>query len=254
MENMRLFEETRQRNEELATLNQIISSTSQTLDVRTLLDMVLKHTLEVLGFDGGLITMYNETRHKLERIVRVGLPGTIPDDPAEGLENSLCAYVFDTQTALVIEDFRQGAPIDVSAEIQAGYYSYIGVPLEVRGRTLGTWCGFRKVAGPFGKNTLTLLQAVGHQVGFAIENAHLYDEARARARREQALREITARVRGSTDPDAVVRTAVRELGLTLGRQTFIRLGNAEQLATPLQAPEEIPNSGNGHNADRTGGQ
>ena len=28
--------------------------------------------------------MYNETRRKLERIVRTGLPGKIPDDPAEG--------------------------------------------------------------------------------------------------------------------------------------------------------------------------
>ena len=110
IQNARLFSEARQRSAELTTLNQIISSAAQTLELRTLLDTVLKQTLEVFGFDGGLITMYNESRQKLERIVRTGLPGRIPDDPAEGLENSLCAYVFDTKEPLVIEDFRQGAP------------------------------------------------------------------------------------------------------------------------------------------------
>ena len=251
LQNARLFNEAQQRSTELAMLNQIISSAAQTLELRTLLDTVLKQTLDGFGFDGGLITMYNENRGKLERIVRTGLPGGIPDDPAEGLENSLCAYVFNSNAPLVIEDFREGAPIDVSGEIESGYYSYIGIPLEARGRMLGTWCGFRKSAGAFGKNTFTLLQAVSRQLSFAIENARLFDEARARARREQSLRELTARVRSSSDPDTIVRTAVRELGLALGRPTFIRLGNAEQLIKP---PAVVPVSDNGSGSESEGVQ
>jgi PAS domain S-box-containing protein len=246
LQNVRLFEETRQRNAELATLNQIISSANQTLDLRAMLDTVLRQTLKSFGFDGGLITVYNENRRKLERIVRVGLPGEIPADPAEGLENSLCTYVFDSMKPLVIEDFRQGAPIDVSGEIEAGYYSYIGIPLEAKGRMLGTWCGFRKSAGPFGKNTLALLQVIGRQAGFAIENARLFDETQRDAQREQALREITARVRGSIDPDTIVRTAVRELGVALGRQTFVRLGSQEELMQPPAGSGAVSDSGNGH--------
>jgi PAS domain S-box-containing protein len=255
LQNARLFNETQQRSTELATLNQIISSVAQTLDLRTLLDTVLKQTLEAFGFDGGLITMFNETRGKLERIVRTGLPGRIPDDPAEGLENSLCAYVYNSRESLVIEDFRDGAPIDVSGEIESGYYSYIGIPLEARGHMLGTWCGFRKSAGTFGKSTLALLQAASSQLSFAIENARLFDETRARARREQTLREITARVRSSTDPDAIAQTAIRELGLALGRQTFIRLGDAEQLSRPSHSDQDVvPASGNGHEPAYEGGE
>lgn len=213
IQNALLFEETRQRNVELATLNQIISSASQTLDLRTLLDMVLKQTLEVFRFDGGLITIYNETRQKLERIVRTGLPGAIPDDPAEGLENSLCAYVFDSKEPLVIEDFRQGAPIDVSGEIEAGYFSYIGVPLEAKGRMLGTWCGFRKIAGPFSKNTLTLLQAVGHQVGFAVENARLFEQTQRDAERERTINRISAKIRNTQSVEQILKIATEELRL-----------------------------------------
>lgn len=57
------------------------------------------------------------------------------------------------------------------------------------------------------------------------------EDIQAHARREQALREITARVRGSTDPDAIARAAARELGVALGRPAFVRLGSAEELAS-----------------------
>ncbi len=218
IQNARLFDETRERNTELATLNAIISSASQTLDLRALLDMVLRQTLQVFGFDGGLITMYNETRHKLERVVRTGLPGSIPDDPSEGLENSLCAYVFNSKQALVIEDFRHGAPIDVSGEIESGYYSYIGVPLEVKGRMLGTWCGFRKIAGPFSKNTPALLQTVGHQIGFTIENARLFEQtqsarqqAELRVREMETLNRFTREVSSTLDLNHVLDALVNTL-------------------------------------------
>jgi hypothetical protein len=42
------------------------------------------------------------------------------------------------------------------------------------------------------------------------------------------LREITASVRNSTEPDVIMRSAIRELGTALGRRTFIRLGDAER--------------------------
>jgi GAF domain-containing protein len=92
-------------------------------------------------------------------------------------------------------------------------------------------------------------------LSFAIENARLFDETRARARREQTLREITARVRSSTDPDAIAQTAIRELGLALGRQTFIRLGDAEQLSRPSHSDQDVvPASGNGHEPAYEGGE
>ena len=119
---------------------------------------------------------------------------------------------------------------------------------------LGTWCGFRKTAGPFDRNTLPLLQAIGYQLGFAIENARLFEQTQRAAKYEQTLREITSRVRSSTDPDAIMRTAVRELGLALGRKTFIRLGDADQLGKSPQTSQEMPASGHGHDTGQEGGQ
>ena len=49
------------------------------------------------------------------------------------------------------------------------------------------------------------------------------------AEREQALRQITSAVRGSTDPATILRSAARELGTILGRKTIVQLATANQL-------------------------
>ncbi len=185
LENARLLNETQQRNTQLATLNEIISSASQTLELSQILNIVLRQAIETVGFDGGLITMFNEARGKLERAARLGLPGKIPDDPAEGMENSLCAVVYSSRKTLVIEDFRNGGPVDLAGEIEAGFYSYVGIPLESKGQVLGTLCGFRKIPGPFSDDVIALLQTIGRQIGFAVENARLFAQTQAS---EQTLR------------------------------------------------------------------
>jgi PAS domain S-box-containing protein len=176
IQNARLFEETTQRNEELTALNEIIGSASETLALEEILDSVLSKTLQTLDFEGGLITLFNPDRRKLERVIRKGLPGDIPDDPSEGLENSLCEVVFTSEKALVINDFRQGAPVDVQGEIDAGFLGYAGVPLESRGKVIGTLCVFNKEANSIQDSTTRMLQTIGRQIGFAIENARLFEE------------------------------------------------------------------------------
>jgi len=81
-----------------------------------------------------------------------------------------------------------------------------------------------------------LLGDIARRLSNYIENQRLLRETEMRARREQTLRQITARVRGSTDPAAIMRTAVRELGTALGRSTFVRLGSAEHLSRASVPP------------------
>ena len=180
VENARLFEETKRRGEELASLNEIISAASQTLNTRSILETVMNKILEITKFDGGLITMFNETRQKLERAIRIGMPGKSPDDPARGLDGSLCHHVYTTGKALVINDIAVGLPEGVNAkgDIDAGLHGYIGIPVESKGRTLGTLCIFRYKNEAIPENIIELSRAIGGQLGFTLENARLFDESR----------------------------------------------------------------------------
>jgi GAF domain-containing protein len=76
-----------------------------------------------------------------------------------------------------------------------------------------------------------LMMTVASQVAIAMENAKLFKEAQARARREKILREITARIRATNDPEMIAKAAVRELGQALGVPTFIRLGSDVMLSS-----------------------
>jgi PAS domain S-box-containing protein len=232
-QNARLFEETQKRNAELSTINEIISAANQTLELKPILETVLRQSLDVIGLDGGLITIFNESRQKLERVVRMGLPGEIPADPSEGMENSLCSVVFSAREAMVIEDFRNGAPVDVSSEMEAGYFSYIGVPLESRGVMLGTLCGFRKEAGPFGESALPLLQTIGRQVGFAIENARLFQQTELRAEEMAALNDLGRVLASRISLDQVLDEVYRGIS---------RLLDATNFYVALYDPEKNENS------------
>ena len=180
LENARLFQETKSRSEELASLNEIISAASQTLDTEAILETVINKVLEITRFDGGLITMFNDARGKLERAIRIGMPGESPEDPAQGLDRSLCNHVFQTGEAMIIQDIATGTPkgINVQSDVDAGLHGYIGIPIESKGHTLGTLCIFRYKNEPIPENIVGLTQTIGGQLGFTLENARLFDESR----------------------------------------------------------------------------
>lgn len=141
-------------------------------------------------------------------------------------------YVIQTREPLLIKENIAARLEELGIEmIGQEAQSWLGVPM-MRGEQVIGVIAVQSYTTPrlYDEYHRDLLSAIANQAAVAIENARLFEQVQARARRERVLREITARVRGFTDPDAIVRTAVRELGTALGRPTFVRLGSAEQLS------------------------
>jgi GAF domain-containing protein len=93
---------------------------------------------------------------------------------------------------------------------QEGTFGLLSVSLQQPDRT-------------FVKDEIDLLTTITSQVTIAFQRIELLEQARAKAQREQMLREITSRVRGSADVDTIMKTAVQEIGRALGRKTYIYL-------------------------------
>ncbi|GAB4503772.1 MAG: hypothetical protein Fur0043_07640 [Anaerolineales bacterium] len=175
MENARLFRETRARAEELSALNQIILTSSQTLQLDQLLDTLLEQILQLLGFRSGVISLQDETSGKLELAVHRNLPAPLLTTiQTVGLKDTLCGYVFQTQLPLALADIRAGAPVDVAGLIANGLVAYAGVPLEIRGQAIGTLCVFNDAPTAIPDRILQLTYTIGRQIGVAIENARLF--------------------------------------------------------------------------------
>jgi GAF domain-containing protein len=93
----------------------------------------------------------------------------------------------------------------------------LAVPIILRGQTLGV-IGVEAPEGgrKWTDEEIVLVQAVGEQLGQALESARLFEDTRRRAERERLIGEITAKIRSSTDMQSILQTAAAELGQVLG--------------------------------------
>ena len=91
------------------------------------------------------------------------------------------------------------------------------------------------------------MQAVTDQVGQTAENLRLFNETRERGRREQAIREVTDKLRAAPNLDMLLEIAAREIGQRLGvRHTVLELGTEAELSGNGQyEPTVTPQPGNG---------
>ncbi len=195
LENARLFQETQQRGEELTSINQIISSASQILELHKLLENVLEQTLAIIGFTSGLVSLFNDKEHRLELIAQHNLPRPILENlQINGFNKSACEYVYLSKESLNISDLRQGAPISVEGLIANDLLAYLGMPLKLKDQTIGTLCMFSNAPKQVEPRLLDVVSSIGVQIGFAIENARLFEDTRqsqqAVARSEAELRAL----------------------------------------------------------------
>ena len=89
--------------------------------------------------------------------------------------------------------------------------SEINVPIVLRGETIGTLTVHIPKGGHVGADQMDLIKAVAERVALSAENARLFDETTRRAEREHLVSNITSKIRSTTDPQEMIKTAVEEL-------------------------------------------
>jgi signal transduction histidine kinase/DNA-binding response OmpR family regulator len=176
IQNLHLLEETRLRNEELAAINSVIAAASRSLELNEMLQEVLTQALETVDFEMGLISLFDPESHKLYLAVQKNLPDVLHQKLSEvGLDGTLCDLVYRSGQTLTLRDMADAAPMDVSSLLKLGLRSYLGAPLVSKGETMGTICIFGRLPESNANEKLSLIQAIGQQVGAAIENARAYE-------------------------------------------------------------------------------
>jgi GAF domain-containing protein len=149
-------------------------------------------------------------------------------------KNPLMKKVVDSGQALAIEtDDPSLQPSMRMALKETGVVAKAFVPLKGRDQVLGLISvSLRQPGRKFSEHDCALLQTLSDQAMNAIQRVRLLEETQRKARHEQILREITARVSRSADVDTVMRTAVEEIGRALGRRAFVYLKNENKPVSP----------------------
>lgn len=87
----------------------------------------------------------------------------------------------------------------------------VAVPIVLRGQTVGTLSVLVPKQEYINSDQMELIQAVADRVAIFAENARLFDQTSRRAERERLVSDITTKIRGTNDPQEMIRTAIEEL-------------------------------------------
>jgi GAF domain-containing protein len=93
----------------------------------------------------------------------------------------------------------------------------VALPVKVRGQVIAVMRLSKPQDGSgWTAEEVALVEALADQLNLAMDSARLYQETQRRATQERLIGDITARMRETFDVDAVLQTAVREMGEALG--------------------------------------
>lgn len=102
--------------------------------------------------------------------------------------------------------------------------STIALPIKIRGHAIGAVTV--KLKEGYDAGTVNTLEQAIERLAGSLESARLFEEARSRADREQAISYVTTNISSATDFDTILRTTVEEVGKTLGNaEVSIQLVN-----------------------------
>ena len=235
IEELRLTEQTQKA---LLQTEELYSSSAQVVRSATV-DEVLRTVIETTSlrrFDHGSIIFFDQPW--VDEVPEFGTIAGIwersgekqpmPVGTVSPLRNTPFAQALRRDEPLIIADVLIDARLNdqLRAMLQNVGRSLVFHPLIA-----GEVCfGFLSVAADepiyMTEEEIRPIQTLVGQAATVMQSIRLLQEAQSRAQREQALRQITSAVRGSTDTDTILRTATRELGSVLGRKVKVQLGSA----------------------------
>jgi signal transduction histidine kinase len=175
-----------ERTRELSTLLEVSHNINSTLDLGSLLDLVLDQLRTVVDYTGASVLNLSDDVLSVQ-----AYRGPMPLDQALLLRFSLekagvNRQVIQQRMPIVITDIRDDTPLAVmfrqtaadQLESAFGYVrSWLGVPLMVKGRMLGMLTLDHSRPGFFTAQHADLVLTFANQVAVAIENARLYEHA-----------------------------------------------------------------------------
>lgn len=231
----RAREEIKQRNIELAALNAVAATVSQSLELKTTINNALDEVLRMdmlAGEAHGMAFLLDEKKSDLSLAAHRGAPEDHPclaHPPQAG--ECLCGLAIHLGEIVISEDSFtddrhtrkwEGMP----------YHKDICLPLKVRGEVLGVLNVRLPITQGISPNVIELLSSVADQVSVAIKNAQLFEAVDLQ--REQ-LRILGARL--SEVEEAERRRLARELHDQVG-QNLTALGiNLNVIKT--QIPDDM---------------
>jgi GAF domain-containing protein len=213
LESVRLFAETRGRQESAETLAAVTQTLTGSLDLRTLLARVADAIHRLVACDGsaiGLVGPDGAVHLSARKGVGAEAFRAVRVRPGEGATGWVLQHGEPFFTADYANDPR------ISSEFlpevrEAGIRGMLSVPVRLREETVGVLHAFYARPVRITAEDVARVTDLARVVAVAVANARLYEEARQREGEARALFEVGRLISATLDPDAVLDRIVETI-------------------------------------------
>jgi signal transduction histidine kinase len=190
IENARLFEIVERRTSELASLLNVAQTVASTLEIKTLLTLILDQLNLVVEYELASVNIL-ENKNELVLLAARG-PGLPPVGTRFLIDEHFPTYeILEDRKPLFVPDVNADTPLaitvraDLASQNLDDLNSWVGVPLIARDSSIGMLSLAHRQANYFTGARVDLLMTFAHQAAIAIENARLYEQVRELAALEE---------------------------------------------------------------------
>jgi GAF domain-containing protein len=168
-----LREQEQRKSEQLATLQDIGVKLTAELDLVEVLSAIAESANQVISADFSTLFLYDpEHEHFLSGIRR----GKIDKPPSLPSSNGHTAQLAKTQESVFVQVAESEISGKTSFATTKDVKSYAGIPLVIKGKTVGVLFVNFLVYHVFQEDEKRTLQSLANQAAVAIENAQLFED------------------------------------------------------------------------------
>jgi signal transduction histidine kinase/HAMP domain-containing protein len=190
--------QTEERNRQLATLNSLAGTLSQSLDLRFILDRALDHVLAISGTERGWVWLLDGDHLADAPLVTRRLS---PEELDELQRPAQRAYLLAVARQGEVISKEQPSPLAHGTPDGGPTGRSLLVPLATRDRALGLMALSGRDARRVEAAGLELMQAIGRQIAVGIENARLFAAEQRLTREALGLADTARLVSGALELD-----------------------------------------------------
>lgn len=214
IKNVRLFEETRSRLQELEAINEVSTAVRVSQNIDEMLPVLLEKTMTLVNAIMGGIWLYDPADNYLHQIVSNGIPIlAFHLKPGEGITGT----VFSTGQPYFASDWREDTlpPLSIRPQIPAGL-SAAFIPIRTARAIVGVLMVGFHAPHKLSDDQIRLITTITEIVGNAIHRMQLHEQTRSQFQRLSALHQIDLAITGSLDLGSTLQVLLDQVISQLG--------------------------------------